>query len=583
MNVSIQVPVIDRSGAFLIDLARRVPDFGVGLQLQAGRQFDKARDVFRNLAERPELTAPCLHQLGVMAAFAGEEVRSLGLFEHAIKIEPSEPLYYCAMATLLEKQGNIEQSAQVLVTLAIVLQSKGAHEDAIPVYKKIISMCPNLYSAWVNMGTGYAWLGKAREALPPLLVGTVLYGRVVPELKDLSDRLIDHVGDRLPELRALLAVLPDGPPTGVLERADEVLQTLDKTLAAAGFGDEAHLCLKLALRLAPGNPLARWNHSLACLAQGDFGAGWADYEWRWVWDQFPEPRRILPAKKWNGESIKCCRIYVWAEQGFGDIIQFTPLIFKLKERHPDAQIVLEVTGPLVSLIQSAVGQDIEVVARPDSPHEFSCKSRIDYHCALLSLPHLLALQVEDLPLYPGWLFPSQSELQRGADLLPPMTGTERIGIVWAGRPEHSEDAQRSLPLAYVSSILDTRPDAQWISLQIGNRSTEHFAFAGRICDMSSVIRDFSDTAAIIANLDHVITVDTAVGHLAGSMGVPVSLLLAYSTDWRWGLERDTTPWYPKHVVFRQSSPGDWGGVISQMAEKSLKKPLPNAVEKKLNI
>lgn len=564
----VQVPVIDRSGNFLMDLARRVPEFGIGLHLQASRQFDKARDVFRNLAERPELTAPCLHQIGVMTAFSGDESRALGLFEHAIKLEPSEPLYYCAMATLLEKQGNVDQSAQVLVSLAVMLQSKGGHDDAIPIYKKIISMCPSQYSAWVNMGTGYAWLGKPREALPPLLIGTVLYGRIVPELKDLSEKLILHVGNRLPELTALLAMLPDGPPSGVIERAEEVLQTLDKTLTAAGFGDDEHSCLKLALQLAPGNPLARWNHSLACLSQGDFGSGWSDYEWRWVWDQFPEPRRILPAKKWNGEAIKDGRIYVWAEQGFGDIIQFAPLIFKIKEKHPDAQIVLEVNQSLVRLIKSAVGSQVEVVARPESPHQIATKSAVDYHCALLSLPHILSLQVEDLPLYPGWLRPSQTEIERGETLLPAKTAKERVGIVWAGRPEHSDDAQRSLPLSYVSSILDTRPDAQWISLQIGNRASEHLAFGGRILDMSSVIRDFSDTAAILANLDHVITVDTAVGHLAGSMGVPVSLLVAYSTDWRWGLGRNSTPWYPNHTVFRQSAPGDWSGVIRDLAGKN---------------
>lgn len=564
MQFNAPIPLMERSGSFLIDLARRVPDFGTGLQLQAAGQAEKAREVFRALAERPELTAPCMHQLGVIAAFAGDNARALGLLENAIKIEPSEPLYYFGLATLLERLGNIEQAVSVLMSLAIMLQTRGSHDDAVSIYKKILSLRPTTYSAWVNMGTGYAWLGKPRESLIQLMVGLVLYGRIVPELRELSEKLVAHLGTELPELTAALAMLPAEPPAGVLERADEVLQTLDKTLRAAGFGDDTHMCLKVALRLAPGNPLARWNNALACLSNGEFEEGWSDYEWRWVWDQFPEPRRVLPARKWNGEPLAGRRIYIWGEQGFGDILQFAPLVWKILDENPDVAVALEVTEPLVSLIQAGFGTKVQVVPRMNNPHQFSVEQQFDYHCALMSLPHLLALRVEDLPLSPGWLRPTDSEAQRGAELLPAANGKERIGIVWAGRPEHSDDAQRSLPLSYLGAILALKPDAEWISLQIGARSSEFMAFGDKITDMSQKIGNFADTAAILANLDHVITIDTAVGHLAGAMGVPVSLLLAYSTDWRWGLAEHSTPWYPRHKVYQQKTPGDWNEVIARL-------------------
>lgn len=570
MNVSnngdLSIPVVERSGAVLLEIGRRVPAFATGLHLQSTGQLDQARQVFLQLTERPELTAPALHQLGVIAAFQGDNIRAAGLFEHAQRLEPNEPLYYCSLGTVFERMGDVPRAVAAMVNLAVMLQTQGKHEDALPLYRRILHLSPLNYSAWVNMGTGLAWMNRAREAVTPLIIGVMLFGRILPEARDLAQQLLGEIGDRLPELRAALAMLPEGLPEGRLERLEEVLQTLDKALRTAGFIDATAASLAVALKLAPGNALARWNHSLACLAKGDYAQGWADYEWRWVWDQFPEPRRMLPAPQWRGEDLTGKRIYVWGEQGFGDIIQFAPLARILGQRHNPAEIVLEVSAALVRVLGAALdGPGFRVIARPDNPHRYGVEESFDCHIPLLSLPHFLSLRVPDLPLLPGWLKLSDEEVARGATLLPArQEGKRRIGIVWAGRPQHSEDARRSLPLALLGQVLDAIPDAQWISLQVGPRAGDVLAFKDRIHDMVPVLTDFIDTAAVIANLDHVVAVDTGVGHLAGSMGVPVSLLLAHAVDWRWEIGTTGSPWYPNHRIHRQPALGDWNSVINSL-------------------
>ncbi|WP_035708566.1 tetratricopeptide repeat protein [Niveispirillum irakense] len=568
-NAEFAIPVVERAGAVLMEIGRRVPAFAQGLQFQSTGKLAEARSIFLQLTERPELTAPSLHQLGVIAAFEGDNMRAAGLFEHALKLEPAEPLYYCSLGTVFERVGDLPRAAAAMVNLAVMLQTNGNHSDAIPLYRRILQLSPLNYSAWVNMGTGLAWMGQSREAVVPLVIGLILFGRVLPEARDLGKQLLEELGDRLPELTAALAQLPDGMPDGRLERLEEVLQTLDKALRSAGFIDATVMALSVALKLAPGNALARWNHSLACLARGDFKTGWADYEWRWVWDQFPEPRRLLSSPRWQGEPLEGKRIYVWGEQGFGDILQFAPLARILQERHKVAEVILEVSAPLARLLSTALdGPGLRVVPRSDNPHQFSIDDIPDYHVPLLSLPHMLSLDVPDLPLLPGWLALPEAEIARGATLLPPREeGKRRIGVVWAGRPQHSEDARRSLPLSLLGSVLDAIPDAQWISLQVGPRAADCLAFKGRLHDMSSVLQDFIDTAAVIANLDHVVAVDTGVGHLAGSMGAPVSLMLAHSVDWRWGIGGDRSPWYPNHRVHRQPALGDWHSVIAALREE----------------
>lgn len=584
-NVDFSIPVVERAGAVLMEIGRRVPVFAQGLHLQSAGKLAEARGIFLQLTERPELTAPSLHQLGVIAAFEGDNMRAAGLFEHALKLEPEEPLYYCSLGTVFERMGDASRAAAAMVNLAVMLQTKGKHADAIPLYRRILVLSPLNYSAWVNMGTGLAWMDQAREAIVPLIIGVILFGRVLPEARELGNQLLDEMGDRLPELTAALAQLPDGMPDGRLERLEEVLQTLDKALRTAGFIDATVMALSVALKLAPGNALARWNHSLACLARGDFATGWADYEWRWVWDQFPEPRRLLSAPRWQGEPLEGKRVYVWGEQGFGDILQFTPLARILKERHGVAEVILEVSAPLVRLLSSVLdGPGFRVVPRPDNPHMFSIDDVPDYQVPLLSLPHMLSLRVPDLPLLPGWLRISNEEVVRGAKLLPPVQeGKRRVGVVWAGRPQHSEDARRSLPLSLLGSILDAVPDAQWISLQVGPRAADCLAFKGKLHDMSPVLQDFIDTAAVIANLDHVVAVDTGVGHLAGSMGTPVSLLLAHSVDWRWGIGGERSPWYPHHRVHRQAALGDWNSVITALRDEHSAPPVTELVPRERTV
>ena len=268
-------------------------------------------------------------------------------------------------------------------------------------------------------------------------------------------------------------------------------------------------------------------------------------------------KRDWPWPKWRGEALQCKRLLIHTEQGFGDALQFVRLLPRLKAS--GATLFLEAQTELISLFAGIAGIDHLIPRGRPFP-------AVDFQIPLMSLPHRLELTLENLPAPVPYLTAAPTGIalwaERLADLSPP-----RIGLCWQGGRGHDVDLWRSASLLQFMPVIEAAQTASFLSLQKVDDRAEIEA-AGLVVKVRSVAKeldDFADTAGLIANLDLVITVDTAVGHLAGALGKPVWLLLAEAADFRWMRNRSDSPWYPHHCLFRQRQNGDWRAPIADMA------------------
>lgn len=318
--------------------------------------------------------------------------------------------------------------------------------------------------------------------------------------------------------------------------------------------DEAIAAFDTALALQPDLHLARWNIGMTQLRLGQWHSGWQHSEARLGMFAAQGWQAPSAAPRWTGEApLQGQRLLAHSEQGLGDTLQFGRFIPRLQEM--GAHVVFEVQAPLQGLIASAL-PNTEVVSRgqPLPPH--------DLQCPLMSLPLALHTDASTLPP-PLPIRPGASLVTRWQTRLGPRD-RPRVGVVWSGNPQQSDDIHRSIPLATLLPTL--HPGIEWISLQQEVRSWDEEAMrSGSMRHFGSELQSFDDTAALCAQVDLVVSVCTSVAHLAGSMGKPLWLLAAHTADWRWLTEREDSPWYPSARIFRQTQAGDWSGVLHRVS------------------
>jgi hypothetical protein len=381
-----------------------------------------------------------------------------------------------------------------------------------------------------------------------------LYGRLDKQVADFAVELGAQVADRVfvPDANAM----PPGNPTGSIEKIEDALTTLGKLMTECACMREAVQCHRQSIRMAAGFALAHWNLSLALLSVGDYEEGWREYEWRWHWSEFPEQRRKLPVRTWQGEPLAGKRVYVWAEQGFGDAMQFCHLVARLAMA--GAVVTYEVATPLVRLMRASL-ENVTVVDAAQAQSSPFDADAFDYAVPQISLPALLKLKVDDLPLACGYLQASHDAVVRWAARLP-MTDNLRVGLVWDGRKR--PDPRRSIAFAQLAPLF-ARRTVTWFSLQVGE-AQQDIPAAGNaaIENLAPHLTDFAETAAAITNLDLVVTIDSAVAHLAAGLAKPVWLLLPKVADWRWQSAVGASRWYPTLRVFQQNEDGQWDSVIA---------------------
>jgi len=334
-----------------------------------------------------------------------------------------------------------------------------------------------------------------------------------------------------------------------------VLNCYGSALGSLGRLDEAVMSYEAALKIKPDDRETSWNRALALLLLGRFEEGWLAYEYRNL------RRKTLAARKypqplwWGQEPLKDRHLYVYWEQGLGDTIQFARYV--LLAAAAGAKVTFSLQDPLLRLFEG-FDSAITMIGQNEAPTEF------DLHCPLMTLPLAFGTRLETIPAFEsGYLSVPPADIARWDQRLP--RGRRRIGLVWSGSRIHGNDANRSIRLARLSPLLQT--DDIWVSLQKEIRDADRAALAGSgLLDVSAELGDFADTAALISSLDLVISVDTSVAHLAGALGKPTWIMLPFAPDFRWLLDREDSPWYPKMRLFRQSRAGDWDGVIARIGE-----------------
>ncbi|ALJ36802.1 tetratricopeptide repeat protein [Azospirillum brasilense] len=424
--------------------------------------------------------------------------------------------------------------------LGVTEAQRGAHAAAAALIARSLRLNPDAAAPWANLGGALRSLGAAERADAALTRALALDPALADALTNLGS--VRHSLADYPAALAWLGRaerLRPGHPDTALNRGI--------VLRDARRFAESDACLDALIAARPNHIDAHLARAVSRLVRGDLRAGWDEFEWR--------PRR-LPAPPWAGEPLDGQRILLHAEQGFGDTIQFAryaPLVVRAGGR-----VILDV-HPLQFRLLRSLGPEIQVLVRGPAPAPH------DLHCPLMSLPRAFGTDPASIPCPPAYLFAEADEVARwGRRIAEVDTGTgsgPRVGLVWAGNPNHRNDRNRSIPVERLPPLLDT-PGLRLFSLQTGDAKA---ARPAALPDLTAGVRDFADSAAILANLDLVIAVDTATIHLAGALGVPAWLLLPYAPDWRWLLDRADSPWYPSLRLFRQPRPGDWDSVLRAVA------------------
>lgn len=429
--------------------------------------------------------------------------------------------------------------------------------EAVGICQDVLEANPGLASAFAVYGAIEAHRGRTAEATR--LLETAVKGdpSVASWHGNLSGlyRVQYRLDDALAAAREAVRLRSDLARNHV---------NLGKVLVDRGERDEALTAFFAALACDPENAEGHLAVGQILLARGDMRPGWVEYEWRNKLEQAKGmlPRMIAPL--WNGMRLPEQRILLVGDQGYGDTLQFARYIPLVAERCKE--VVVGCSPDLLPLLRSIRGVGTLHTRWNEIPRHTA-------YSLMSSLPGILGTTPETIPSEVPYLRLDPALVQDWAGRLKERLedgrledGRLRVGLVWAGRPTHPNDARRSMRLADLVPL--TRVESiRLVSLQkvVPARDTEARAAMPDLIDVSQALTDFAQTAAAIVNLDLVVTVDSAVAHLAGALGKPVWVMLPRPSDWRWLLDRTDSPWYPTMRLIRQPHPGDWGNVVSEVA------------------
>lgn len=320
--------------------------------------------------------------------------------------------------------------------------------------------------------------------------------------------------------------------------------------------DETRQILEMIVRTIPGDMGTRFDLSEILLLQGEFARGWREYRFRYKMEHTTMIGRHVQSPRWEGQPINGKTLLIHDEQGYGDTFQFLRMVAWARERS-GARVILEVNADSYALAKRCAGYD-DIITLGTIPPAF------DFHCELMSLPLAMGLQLSDLPGSTNYLSADPARVDkwraRLASLPRPL-----VGLVWAGRPAHTNDARRSMALSDLAPL--AQEGITFLALQKGSAAVQAATPpAGMsMVSLSDEIHDFDDTAAILTLLDVLVSVDSSPVHLAGALGCPAWVMLPFMPDWRWLLEREDTPWYPSVRLFRQQARGEWGPVSQSIS------------------
>lgn len=430
--------------------------------------------------------------------------------------------------------------------LGNALEALGRLEEAAASYREALALMPHYAEAHNNLGNVLSSQGKFEEAAAQCGQALALNPSYAAAHNNLGNvfQSLGQLGEAAACYAKALALRPNYA---------EACMNLGNVFQSQGKLKEAISQYEQALAIKPNYAQAHMNKALTELLGGDLVSGWRGHEWRWRINRPFSPRLTLSQPQWRGEQLNGARILLHAEQGLGDCIQFLRYLPMVEAA--GGAVVLEIPEPLRRL--AALLPNIEQIVVSGEP-----RPPIDWHCPLMSLPLAFGTSLDTIPAQVPYLSVPTEAQKKGVAPPWPTEGL-RVGLAWAGNPKHLKDRFRSIPFSMIEPLLQTK-GVHFFSLQAGKAAGDLSACSGTITDLAPAIADMADTAALIAQLDLVISADTSVAHLAGALGKPVWLLLPYDADWRWLMHREDSPWYPTARLFRQTSPGDWHGVVARV-------------------
>jgi len=556
-----------------LDLHPDFPDahgnFGNALR-QLGR-LAEAVDCYRRAVELTPRSADLLNNLGITLRQHGQLADAVACFRRALDLNPEFPAAHNNLGNALRHEGRLDEAAACYrralaldpdyadahANLGGVLEAQGGVDEAVALLRHALTLRPDHPEAHNNLGNALKAQGH--------LAAAVACFRQALHLRPDYDEAQYNLGNVLRAQGDLEAAV-DCFRQALVLRPDfaDAHVNLGNTLAEQRRLDEAMACYRHAIALQPDQPDAHFNLGIVLLTCGDLMAGWREYEWRWRMPHMRAACRDMSKPQWYGEAAEGRTLLIHAEQGFGDTLQFCRYVRLAAER--GLRVILQVPQPLVRLLRGVAGVELAgvelVVACGGDPPPF------DLHCPMLSLPLVFGTTLATIPQGAAYLHADPRQVEGWQARLGGMPGRAlRVGVVWAGDPRtHSPalaavDRRRSLAPDRLAPLFDV-PGVDWFSLQKTGPAPPAEL---RLTDLMHEMADFADTAALIANLDLVIAVDTAVAHLAAALGRPVWLLDRFDSCWRWLTDRRDSPWYPTLRLYRQPRAGDWDAVLTEVA------------------
>jgi tetratricopeptide (TPR) repeat protein len=532
---------------------------------QAGN-LQQAEAIYRQVLAVEPANAQALHFLGVAALQRGQPAAAIEHIARACQLDPMNATYHGNLGSAYGTLGHFDRAVESLKAalrcdpnfadahnnLGAALSKMGKHEEAVAAIRRAIKLRPTLVAAHINLGNVLQEQAKLDEAIASYRQAL----RLEPDNVDARYNLGLAVSKRgefaLAEenYRHALRINP---------RHADALNNLGNALREQGKFAESLACYEQALVLRPDLAQAHKNRGMAWLRLGDWQRGWPEYEWRWRCDDSPPHGFKLP--QWDGSPLAGRTILLHTEQGLGDAIQFVRYVPVVKQR--GGTVLLQCQPPLMNLFAHVEGVD-QLIPRGEKLPPY------DVYAPLLSLPNLLGLPDPAAAGSVPYLFADPELREHWSRELAGIEG-RKIGINWQGNPNHPKDTQRSLPLSHFLRLASVS-GVRLISLQknIGLEQLRKLLDPGLVLDLGSRLDEehgaFMDTAAVLASLDLLITSDTAIAHLAGgALGARVWVVLPFSPDWRWMIDREDSPWYPSMRLFRQRRPGDWAEVFERIA------------------
>jgi tetratricopeptide (TPR) repeat protein len=581
------VDAFNNRGTVLLDLGRpadALASYDKALALQptaANVEINRATALLR-LKRDAEALAACDHAIDLQPRLANAWINrgsalealqrpeeALASYDRALALQPEQPIAWFNRGNALR---SLQRPADALVSFgralglrpdfttarlnhAAALRQLNRNADALADYDAVLAVGATNPDVWFDRGSVLAMLGRHEDAIashdralalrPDMVEAYFERGNALQELRRFDEALASYDRAIAIDPNAAGAHLKRGNVLQQLARHEEALAAYAETRAHRPEMMDAH-----------------WNEALSRLTLGDFRSGWRGYERRWQVEPYASARRHFPQPLWLGDAALTGKtILLHSEQGFGDTLQFCRYVPLIARR---ARVVLEVQPALLRLFATLDG--VHQVVRRGDP-----LPAVDLQCPLMSLPLALDTTLATIPATAPYLRTDPVQVAAWRGRLAELPGL-RVGLAWAGEPRHDDphahamDRRRSIalerlaPLAAIAGV-------SWISLQKGPAAAQATAQPPGmdLHDWTDEIGDFADTAALIEALDLVISVDTAVAHLAGALARPVWLLNRFDTCWRWLLQRSDSPWYPTMHIYRQPARGDWTSVLAAVA------------------